>query len=148
MELAQIEHLIEKYFEAETSIADEKQLQLYFSSPNVAQHLKQYRSVFGYYKQAKQEKFVATIHLPTHKKRTVWIRIAASILILFGVGFFVVINKQQQNSVADLGTYNSPEEAFKETQKALALLSTHVNVGIESVHYVYEYQKTKERVFN
>ena len=39
MELSKIEFLVEKYLEAETSIAEEKELQLYFSAPNVAQHL-------------------------------------------------------------------------------------------------------------
>ena len=148
MELTKIEHLIEKYFEAETSIADENELHMYFSSPNVAQHLKQYSGVFGYYKQAKQEVPTAKINLPSSKKNNKWLSIAAATVVLFGVGIFYVANKPQKNGVSDLGTFNNPEQALKETQKALAMLSNHVNVGIESVNYVTEYQKSKERIFN
>ena len=41
MESHTIEKLVEKYFSGETSIAEEKQLKDYFSSPDVAPHLEQ-----------------------------------------------------------------------------------------------------------
>lgn len=41
MELVKIEDLLEKYFQGETSIAEENELRNYFSSSNVAQHLEQ-----------------------------------------------------------------------------------------------------------
>ncbi len=49
MALDKIEQLLEKYFEAETSIAEENELRVYFSSQDVAQHLQQYqlKNVFG-----------------------------------------------------------------------------------------------------
>ncbi len=37
MELNKIEEILEKYFQGETSIAEENQLKEYFSSSNVAQ---------------------------------------------------------------------------------------------------------------
>ena len=52
-------------------------------------------------------------------------------------------NTEQQ----DLGSYDNPEVALKETQKALALLSENVNVGIKTVQYVEEYETAKEKVF-
>ncbi len=63
MEYNKIETLLEKYFDGLTSIAEEKELTNYFSSPNVAQHLQQYQSIFKYCKQAKSEKFVQEIPL-------------------------------------------------------------------------------------
>ncbi len=47
----------------------------------------------------------------------------------------------------ELGSYDNPQEAFEQTQKALALLSQNVNIGIESVKYVQEYENAKNRVF-
>ncbi len=147
MELTKIELLLEKYFEGETSIAEEKELTNYFSSPNVAQHLQQYSSLFGYFSQAKKQEFTQEIPLQTKKHKAAWLSIAASVVVLLGVGTFVYYNNNQAIQNKNLGTYNDPEIAFKETQKALAMLSTHVNVGIESVHYVQEYEYSKNLIF-
>ena len=65
MALDRIEKLIDKYFEGETSIAEENELKTYFSSLDVAQHLQQYQTVFGYFSQAKTEEFKAEIPLNT-----------------------------------------------------------------------------------
>nr|MBF6607889.1 hypothetical protein [Flavobacterium sp.] len=54
MESHKIEILIEKYFDAETSIAEENILREYFASANVAQHLERYRPMFAFYSEAKE----------------------------------------------------------------------------------------------
>lgn len=150
MALDRIEQLVEKYFEAQTSIAEENELKVYFSSSDVAQHLQQYQSLFGYFTSAKEEKSSATIPLKTKQRKYVaWLSIAASVSVLLGIGSFVYMNNQQNATVAssEYGTYDSPEKALKETQKALALLSHHVNTGIESVNYITEYESSKDKIF-
>lgn len=147
MELDRTEKLLEKYFEAETSIAEEKELKDYFASSDVAQHLEQYKPIFGYAIQAKQEQFKATIPLKT-KKRTnvVWLSVAASVVVLLGVSVFTFNNYNQPKSNG-LGTYDDPEVAFRETQKALAMISESVNKGIESMEYINEYEQSKNKIF-
>jgi hypothetical protein len=144
MELDRIDILIEKYFQGETIIAEEKELQHYFSSSDVAQHLEQYRPMFGYFAKAKEQEFTYKIPVQSKRNRT-WLSVAASIVILFGVGTYVYFNNDNQSG--DLGTYDNPETAFRETQKALAMLSNNVNAGIESVKYVKEYQDSKNLIF-
>lgn len=144
MELHKIESLLEKYFEGETSIAEENQLKDYFSSSDVAQHLQQYKPMFSYFVQAKQEQSVQVLPLTTKKRNVAWLSIAASVVVLLSVGTFAYFNSQPE----DLGTYENPEIAFRETQKALWLLSGNVNKGIESVQYVGEYENAKGKVFN
>ena len=61
MELNKIEDILEKYFQGETTIAEENQLKEYFSSSNVAQHLEQYKPMFGYFSQAKEQKSTQAI---------------------------------------------------------------------------------------
>ena len=147
MELDRIEQLLEKYFEAQTSIAEEKELKEYFSSSDVAQHLERYKPIFGYALQAKQEQFLATIPLKTNKRnRVVWISVAASVIVLLGVSLFTY-NLYKQTKSNDLGTYDDPEIAYKETQKALALISEHVNKGIGSMNYLSEYEQSKNKIF-
>lgn len=146
MESHKIDHLLEKYFEGETSIAEENELRTYFSSPNVAPPHEQYKPLFGYFSFAKEQQFERTVPLHSKKRKIVaWLSVAASIVVLVGVGTFAYFNGSAQSQ--DLGTYDSPEEAFRETQKALAMLSDHVNTGVESVQYIQTYEATKDRVF-
>ncbi|MBS7255672.1 hypothetical protein [Flavobacterium branchiicola] len=150
MELDKIENILEKYFQGETTIAEEKELKEYFSSPNVAQHLEQYKPMFGYFSQVKQQKSTQEIPLQTKKRNVAWLSIAASVVVLLGIGtYFFMSEKNADQTVAqsELGTYDNPEEALKATQKALALLSNNVNVGIESVQYINEYEQSKNRIF-
>ncbi|MCI9844073.1 hypothetical protein [Flavobacterium pectinovorum] len=150
MELNRIENILEKYFQGETTIAEEKELKEYFSSLNVAQHLKQYQPIFGYFSQVKEQKLTQEIPLQTKKQNVGWLSIAASVVVLLGIGtFYYVSDNSTDNVVAksELGTYDNPEEALAATQKALALLSNNVNVGIESVHYIKEYEQSKNKIF-
>jgi len=150
MELNKIEDILEKYFQGETTIAEEKELKEYFSSPNVAQHLEQYKPMFGYFSQVKQQKSTQNIPLKTKNRNVAWLSIAASVVVLLSIGtYFYVSEKNTAPVVAqsELGTYDDPEEALKATQKALALLSNNVNVGIESVQYIKEYEQSKNKIF-
>jgi hypothetical protein len=150
MELDKIENILEKYFQGETTIAEEKELKDYFSSPNVAQHLEQYQPMFGYFSQVKQQKSTQEIPLQTKKRNVAWLSIAASAVVLLGIGtYFFTSQENTAPAVAqsELGTYDNPEEALKATQKALALLSNNVNVGIGSVQYINEYEQSKNKIF-
>ena len=150
MELDKIENILEKYFQGETTIAEEKELKEYFSSPNVAQHLEQYKPMFGYFSQVKQQKSTQEIPLQTKKRNVAWLSIAASVVVLLGMGTFYYVSQETATPVvaqSELGTYDNPEEALAATQKALALLSNNVNVGIESVQYIQEYEQSKNKIF-
>ena len=147
MALDKIENLLVKYFQGETSIAEEKELKEYFASSDIAPSLEQYKPIFGYAVRAKQERFTAKIPLNTIKrKRVVWLSVAASVAVLLGVGLFT-FNHYNQPKSNDLGSYDDPEVAFRETQKALALISKSVNKGIRSMNYLNEYERSKNRIF-
>ncbi len=151
MELNKIEKLLDHYFEGNSSTEDEKLLKDYFSSSNVPQHLKQYQPLFGYFEEAKQETFSQEILLTPmlrdkNRNNVMWLSIAASLAVLFGAGLYFY-NNEATMLEQGFGTYDNPEIAFQETQKALQLLSTSVNIGIESVKYVEEYQESKNLIF-
>lgn len=146
MESDRIEILIEKYFEGETSTAEEQELRNYFSSSAIATHLKQYQSLFGYFSQVKAQNCNSEILLQSKKRYSAWLSIAASVVVLLGIGTVTYLNYNNSEQ-QDLGSYDNPEVALKETQKALALLSENVNVGIKTVQYVEEYETAKEKVF-
>jgi hypothetical protein len=150
MELDKIEYILEKYFQGETTIAEENELKQYFSSSDVAQHLEQYKPMFGYFSQVKEQKSLQEIPLQTKKQNVAWLSIAASVVVLLGIGTFYFVSQNNITPVvaqSELGTYDNPEEALEATQKALALLSNNVNVGIESVQYIHEYEQSKNKIF-
>ena len=63
MELTNIEKLIEKYENAETSLQEEALLKDYFSSDTVAPHLYEYKALFNYFDISSEERFTKTIPL-------------------------------------------------------------------------------------
>lgn len=145
MELAQIEQLLHKYLEGNTSIAEERELKNYFSSNNVASHLQPYQSMFGYYKKQEEIQFTKTLPLQPRKRNNVkWIGVAASFVVLFGTALFYM-NSNGTNE--NLGTFDDPEIAFIETQKALEMLSENVNYGVEGVVLLNEYDQSKKTIF-
>ncbi len=143
MELKQIEILLNKYLEGQTSLAEEKELKAYFSSQEVAPHLESYKSLFGYYNQEKAEQYTATVTLPPRKRNyKKWLSVAATVSLLFTALFFFT-----QKNNEDLGTFSSPEEAFVETQKALQMVAVEVNKGKEGIKRINEFEKTKKTIF-
>lgn len=147
MEFQKIENLVEKYFEGQTTIAEEKKLQTYFSESDVAQHLKQYQSIFRFFEQERLIESSRKAPSKTRKQKVVWLSVAASVAVLLGVGVFLYQNENAQPN-SELGSYENPEIAFRETQKALKLLSENINVGVKSVHYIHEFDNSKNKIFN
>ncbi len=147
MELAKIEGILEKYFEGETTIAEETELSTYFSSAFVAMHLEQYKPLFGYFAVAKEQKSTDKFVVVSKKRKLAWLSVAASIVVLMGIGSYVYLNATTVPETKELGTYDDPKKALEETQKALAMLSNQVNVGIVGVQYIKEYETTKNKVF-
>lgn len=148
MESQVIEKLLDRYFEAETSGAEEAQLKAYFSSGDVVPHLQQYIPMFCYFDQAKTENLEKEVdYLPVtsrfetgRKKVYSWVAIAASIVILLGV----VI--QQENKMSEFGTYEDPELAMQKTMEALEMMSMYMNTGTEDLGYIEEFNNTKDKI--
>ncbi len=150
MEWSEIDSLLEKYFNGETSLNEEQQLRNYFSTQVPAPHLQQYQSLFGYFDQAKVEECPKQLPIfetvKPARNRMLWWSAAASVVVLVGWSTFTFLQTTAPEQ-SDLGTYEDPKVAFEATQKALSMLSSQVNVGIESVHYFQEYQTTKDMIF-
>ena len=146
MELKLVEQLLGNYFQGTSTIAEEKLLKAYFSSKDVAPHLAKYQSLFGYFETQKDIQFEQKLSLQPRKLNTVkWIGIAASFILLFGLSTFYFYPTQPKS--VELGTFENPEEAYFETQKALIMVSEQVNLGMKSVSHLNEYEKTKKSIF-
>ena len=145
MELRRIAILLEKYFEGNTSITEEKEIKAYFSSDLVAPELEHLKPMFVNFQDQKEIQFTKNLPLQSRKQNYVkWIGVAASLVALFGTLLYFNYN---QNSDPALGTFSSPEEALVETQKALEMVSNEMNKGVESMAVLNEYEQTKKSIF-
>ena len=147
MEQSRKEELLRKYENGESNLQEEKELKDYFkNNPEVSDE--NLTHVFNYYEAQKLVDLNVPINLKQKSRKDVWLGLAASLVLVFGLLFVLLQNKQELPSDSlVLKTSNNPEEVLKETQKALALLSVHVNTGIGSVRYLKEYQKSKDKIF-
>ena len=148
MALNNIELLLEKYFNGETTIDEEQQLQEYFSSSSIAPHLKQYQPMFGYFTQSKKLVYSQEVFTKKAKRnyKTIGWSVAASLVLMFGIGIAIQNNSTNEKVVSEYGTCDNPQIALQETQKALDLVSQHLNVGIKSVSYINEYENSKRQI--
>ena len=87
MVLDNIEKLLEKYDNGETTLQEEQQLKNYFSKETVAPHLEVYKPMFVYFLQTQNEQFTKTIPLQSKKTYTLykWISAAAIAILMFAV---------------------------------------------------------------
>ncbi|MDP2068183.1 MAG: hypothetical protein Q8K04_04385 [Lutibacter sp.] len=137
MELVNIEKLLEKYLDAETSIAEENELKTYFSGDDVALHLEEYRAMFGYFSASKNEIFTKTIQLKSRKLNWKWLSVAASAILLVSV--YTGYQKNQQAKA---------EKIYQETQFAFAMLSANLNKGTAAITELQEFETTTNKIFN
>ncbi len=161
MVLNNIEKLIEKYNNAETTLVEEQQLRAYFTSDNVAPHLEHYKPMFVYFSQAKQEQYTKDVPLkPKRTKLYQWISVAAVAVLMLGFIIPQVLGPSQeeirQKELA-METYNKTMEALslvsigmnegKEKLNSLTLVSDNLNQGFEEVSRLNEFSKATNRIF-
>ena len=136
MELANIEKLLEKYLNAETTIAEEKTLKNYFSNENVAPHLEEYQTLFGYFSTSKNERYTKTIQLNSQKKSWKWLSVAASVILLVSV-YSGYENIQQRKA----------EKVYAETIGAFEILSANLNKGNVAIAQLQRFDDTTNKIF-
>ena len=143
MESAKIEKLLEAYFEANTTLAEEKELQSYFMSGSVAPQYEKYQPLFESYIIAREEVSQIEIEVPNESvgKWKVWLyAVAASVVIALAVA-----------NIMNNGSSFSPEEkealiAFNESKKAMVLLSESFNKGAGHLVVMKEFTESKNRI--
>lgn len=141
-----IEKLLEKYFEATTTVAEEETLRKYFNQEGVATHLEQYQPMFTYFSKAKEEQYTKATSLsepvkPRRKFNYRWVSVAAAVVLIFGVYFG---NNTYQN-------YQEQREAriaYQQTKEALNLLAENFNKGTQKVALLNEFEVAKQKVYS
>ncbi|MCF0073903.1 HEAT repeat domain-containing protein [Dyadobacter sp. CY261] len=149
-----IEKLLEKYYDGETSLEEERALKQFFQSGGVPEHLQSHAAQFGYFADARKEQPSLTFNhelalmLDPPKQGPVrrlggWlIRIAAGLTLLiigFGAGWVFQSKTESGRSLMALSGQEPTEVA--EMKKVLAfeqMNNTSASERIQAVNHSYE----------
>ncbi|WP_196892530.1 hypothetical protein [Aureivirga marina] len=140
MELANIEKLLEKYLNAETTIQEEKQLRLYFTNDEIPPHLQEYKPLFNYFEESKNDNFTQNIRLNTNEnKETRWKWLSVAAMLILFVSVYTFIQKKKEYEA---------QEAFAQTQEALKLISTNLNKGTyAAIVHIESIEQNQSKIF-
>lgn len=127
MVLNNIEKLLEKYDNAETSLNEEAQLRAYFESDSVAPHIEHYKPMFLYFSQSQKEQYTKDVPLkPKRTKLYQWISVAAVAVLMLGFIVPQFMGPTEAEKQEALLVYN-------QTMEALSLVSLGMNEGKEQL---------------
>lgn len=156
MNFQRINKLLEKYYDGETSLAEEKDLRSFFETEEVPRNLKFARDQFRFYSRSYrqehtdedfEEKFLEKLrHLDTvalRSNRRTWMFMissaVASIVIL--ITLFFHFNMFTRN-IED--TMSNPETAYNEAKKVMYFVSEKFNKGTGQLQAVGTFNKGLE----
>ena len=153
-----IENLLEKYFDGNTSLEEEKILKDFFQGDTIPPHLVSLKETFNYFSEEKDkdelddsfdQKVLSKIdHFENDHKRQSRRRfiyyvsgIAASILIIISIftNFDPFSSKLKD-------TFDNPQLAYEETRKALMLVSGTLNKGVQPVEKMAKFDDGLEQM--
>lgn len=148
MEYQEIEEILNRYLEGESTLEEETMLKKYFSRTDLPDDQREMKDLFMYFNTARVESkpdFDVSDHLNSiieneWKKDTqnrfrrilTWAGSAAAVLVL-SFGIFQYMNKPKA-VIKD--TYQDPKQAYLETKRALLLVSRTMNHNTARLKYL------------
>lgn len=138
--------LLEKYFQAESSLEEEELLREYMLSEDVEEDLKKYQPLFRFFEEEKESELdrhfdsklqtslsrkTKTIQMPVWRKYI--LRVAAVAAVLVGL-FLIILQTQHKQQAIDWSKYEVTDEqqAYEETMKALGILADKLGKGAKT----------------
>ena len=152
-DITKIENLLDKYYEANTSIQEELELKEFFLNNEVPPHLEYDKLQFTFFDQ--ENKLESKTDLPEFKSEDEKLNIsrkpkvfklmnyAAAAALLISVGWFS--NNKYQDHIQEQAEI---QFAYQETQKALLILSNNFNKGVDKASSLKEMNKAQTKLIN
>jgi len=133
MERQRIAALLERYWQAETAVEEERELAEYFRGPGVPPEWESYREIFSFFEQESEvqpgeyleERIMQHIY-PRRQQRMAWWAAAAVIILVSALIYLI----QPAPKATMKDTYDDPQQALAAVQKALLTVSKKMNEGL------------------
>ena len=141
MELVKIEKLLDKYFDATTTLQEEKTLKDYFASSNVEPSLLNYKPMFDCFvssmdNEISSDLLIKSMSRDKRHNRFRFVAVAASLVLIVSLFSSKYIVEKRQAS-----------KAYDETYRALSLVSEHLSKGNEAMYHLGRYEQVKNKIF-
>lgn len=159
MDSKQLEQLLEKYWNCETSLEEEKQLRDYFQG-EVPENLKETAGLFRYFEEQQlksvggsdfDEAVIKKIkhHKPEGKSVKMifnYARIAAGLIVVVTATYFVRLEVRKAYPPEIVDTYSDPKLALEETKKALMMISKGFNKAQKEAGKIKVFNEAEEKL--
>jgi hypothetical protein len=162
MDSKHIEEILAKYWEGETSLAEEQSLKDFFSQDDsqIPRHLRETATLFRYFKQQKSKTIedvvmpvgdsAPRVEKPKKGKMISFVRnslrIAAGIAVLWVAVWMVRTEIRSSTPQEIVDTYDDPELAFEETKKALLMISKSFGTAERQARKINMFNEAQEQI--
>lgn len=159
MDFKNMEELLKKYWDCETTLEEEKQLRDYFGGNNIPDQWKDTAALFRYFEETKKKSLndlafegqvMHKIHTPKQSKvqRLVYntMRIAAGLVVVLAATWFIRTEVRKTTPQAVVDTYDDPKLAFEETKKALLMISKSFGTAEEQARKINLFNEAQEEI--
>lgn len=158
MNTREVEQLIEKFYEGETTLAEERILREYFGRDQIPDELAEHKPLFAFQQKERDaeipdplfdralfpkisEDEPGVVTLVTKRSRTVYIAsLAAAVILLAGIAVTFVLNLN-----ADKQFSSQDKLAYAQAHEALMIVSSNMNCGVSQVRYLQAFDKGVEK---
>jgi hypothetical protein len=159
MNIKEIERLIAKFYEGETTLEEEEFLRGFFRGEEIPEHLAEHKPVFSFFEKEQKEEIQnpgfdknlfsklgedegKVIPMTPKKIRIAYIAsLAAAIVLLIGIVATIVLNVNTGSKFT-----KENELAYAEAQEALMIVSSNLNCGVSQVRYLQAFDKGMEHM--
>ena len=151
MDYKEIESLLEKYFEGQSSVAEEQLLQRFFETHrDLPTKLESAAKMFRHFKKESQEKMskpLMRISQNRHRNRLWWLSgVAASVLVVLGAIFWMTPGENPAYVYINGQPITEQEVALDEMKKALTIMTSHLNQGTEGLSQLSKLDQIKKSI--
>lgn len=159
MDSEKIDELLNKYWNCETSLEEEEQLQAYFRNTSIPDQFKETATLFRYFHEEKMKSLndasfdgavLKKVQAPKRGAiRTLVfnsMRIAAGIVVLILAAWLVRLEVRKSSPREMTDTYADPKIAFEETKKALMMISKSFGTAEEQAKKINLFNEAQEEI--
>lgn len=152
MDLRQVEKILEKYWEGNSSMEEERLIKDFFAFGDVPEHLERYRELFiteelsvnPILDRDFDQEIINKISGSKSQNRWTILKIAAIGLILI-ITSISVFQMDNQATIAE-DTTETPEEALAETKRAFLMIAEAMTISEKQVMMFSKLDETNEKI--